>query len=81
MVLKSLQAQKLINWFNYLNINQLVHMATVNYVLSSFEGNIYPGYPTGLKLYLQATKYIDKETKKLDISITKPNTLYITFSF
>ena len=33
----------------------------VNYVLGSFEGNINPGYPTGIKIYLQATK--DKDTE------------------
>ena len=48
-------------------------MAALNYVLIPSEGNINPGYPTGIKLYLQATKEIDKETDKLDISfyITK----------
>ena len=45
-------------------------MAAVNYVLSPFEGNINTGYPTGLKIYLQATKYIDKETDKLDVSVS-----------
>ena len=57
-----LQAQALINWFNHLNINQPVHMAAVNDVFIPFEGNINPGYPTGIKLYPQATNEIDKET-------------------
>ena len=60
MVLTSLQAQTLINWFNHININKSVHMAAVNYVFIPFEGNINPGDPTGLKLYLQVTKEIDK---------------------
>ena len=42
----------------------------VNYVLSSFEGNINPGYPQGLKLYLQETREIDKESDKLNISVS-----------
>ena len=41
----------------------------VNYVISPFEDNINPGYPKGLKLYLQETKDIDKEADKLDISV------------
>ena len=43
-------------------------MADVNYVLSPFEGNINPGYPTGIKIYLHAKNDIYKETDKLDIS-------------
>ena len=35
-----------------------------------FEGNINSGYPTGLKLYLQETREIYKETYKLDISVS-----------
>ena len=31
-----------------------------NYVLSPFKGNINPGYPQGIKIYLQATKEIYK---------------------
>ena len=67
-----LQAQALINWFNHLNINQPVHMAAVNDVFIPFEGNINPGYPTGIKLYLQLKKDIYKETDKLDISVKNP---------
>ena len=48
-------------------------MAAVKYALSPFERNINPGYPTGIKLYPQATKEIDKETCKLDISISNSN--------
>ena len=44
-------------------------MAVVNYLLSPFEGNINTEYPTGLKIYLQATKEIDKETEKIYISV------------
>ena len=42
----------------------------VNYVLSLFQGNINPGYPTGIKLYLRSTKEIYKETDKLDTSVS-----------
>ena len=41
----------------------------VNYVLIPFKGNINPGYPHWLKLYLKK-KEIDKEAEKLDISVT-----------
>ena len=44
-------------------------MVAVNYEFSPFEGNIYPGYPTGLKVYLQSTKDIYKETNRLYISV------------
>ena len=42
-------------------------MKDMNDEISPFEGNLNHGYPMGLKLYLQATKDIDKETDKLDI--------------
>ena len=42
----------------------------INNVLRPFEGKIHPGYPTGLKLYLQATKGIYKEAHKLDIPVS-----------
>ena len=45
-------------------------MAYVNYLLSPFEGNINPVDPKGIKIYLQATEYINKETDKLDISVS-----------
>ena len=62
-----IQAQIIINQFNNLSTNQQVHMAApvVNYFISSFEGNINPGYPQGIKLYLQETKYMDKEANKV----------------
>ena len=69
MVLTSLQEQTLINWLNHIDINQPVQMESVNFLFRTFEGNIDPGYPTDLKLYLQATKEIDTETDKLDISV------------
>ena len=57
MVLEIREEQLLINKFNNTNINQQVHMADpINYMLSPFEGNINSGYPTDLKLYIQATK-------------------------
>ena len=70
MVLMSLQAKTLINRFNHLNINQPVNMADVDYLLIPFEGNINHGYSTGIKIYLQATKDIDKETDSLYISVS-----------
>ena len=39
----------------------------LNCVLIPFEGNKNPGYPQRPKIYLQATKDIDKESGKLDI--------------
>ena len=42
-------------------------MAAVNYVLIQFEGITNHGDPTGLKLFIRATKEIHKETDKLDI--------------
>ena len=42
----------------------------VNYVLSPFEGKIHPGYPQGIKHYIQAAKEIYKEYEKLDISVS-----------
>ena len=52
---------------------------TVNYLLSPFKGNTNTGYPQGLKLYLWATKEIDKEAEKLDISVS--NAKYIIDHF
>ena len=47
----------------------------VNYVISPFEGNINPGDPKGIKLYLKATNQIDKESEKLDISVSNTKDL------
>ena len=69
MVLIILQAQRLIHSFNHININQPVHMTAANNVLIPLEGNINPWNPTGIKLYYQETKNIDKETDKLDNSV------------
>ena len=70
MVLTRRKSQILINKFHNLSINQQVQMAApVKYVLRSFEGNINPGYPQGIKLYLQATHDIDKEADKFNISV------------
>ena len=68
MVLTIVQAQTLLNCFNHLK-KQLVQMADANDVISPFERNTNPGYPMGLKLYLQENKEIDKETEKLDILV------------
>ena len=71
MVLMIRKSQILINQFNSLSTNKQVYMVDpfVHYVLIPFEGNINPGYPHGLKFYLLATKGIDKEAEKLDISV------------
>ena len=79
MVLTSLQAQPLINWFNRLNMNQPVQMTYVNYLLIPNIGNINPGYPTGVKLYPWGTKYIDKETDKLYTSVSNPKEIVDQF--
>ena len=42
----------------------------INYFIGPFEAIINPGYPTGLKLYRQAKKEMDKETDKLYISVS-----------
>ena len=44
--------------------------APIKYLLRPFEGNIIHGYPTGIKVYIQAKKQIDKEPDKLDISVS-----------
>ena len=51
----------------------------MNYVLSPFEGKINPGYPHGLKLYLKSTKEIDKESDKLDISVSNAKDIIYCF--
>ena len=45
-------------------------MTAVNDVLRLFYWIINPGDSTGIKNYLQATKERDKETDKLDISVS-----------
>ena len=57
MAMTRSQTQILINLFSSIYINQQVQMAApvVNFVLSTFEGNINLGYPQGIKLYLQET--------------------------
>ena len=44
-------------------------MATphMKYALSSFEGEINPGKPQGLELYINTIKDTEKESDKLDI--------------
>ena len=71
MVLTRRQAQIIISKSNNISINQQVHMdiTVVNYVLSPFEGNINTGDKHAIEIYLQNTKYIDKKSGKLDISI------------
>ena len=75
------QAQILINHFNSLFINQQVQMVAlvVNNVIRPFDGNINPVYSHGIKLYLQATKQIYKETDGLYISVS--NSKYIIDHF
>ena len=67
MVLMRLKSQTLINRFKHINTNQPVHTEALNDVIGQFEGNINTEDPTGIKLYRQATKEIDKGTDKLDI--------------
>ena len=42
----------------------------LNYAIFPYEGNINTGDTLGLKLYLQAKNEIDKESAKLDISVS-----------
>ena len=58
MVETKSQSQIIINQFRNLSINQQVWMAdtVVNYVIIRFEVNKNPGYPQGIKLYIQTTK-------------------------
>ena len=62
MVTTIIQAQILIKKLKKTSINKKVQMAdtVVNYVIIQFEGNIDTGDSQGLKIYLQATKKIDK---------------------
>ena len=71
----------LINKFSNLSINQQVHMGApvVKYFFCPFEGNKNTGYPQGLKLYLQATKYIYKESGNLDISVSNAKDILDNF--
>ena len=62
-----------------MKINQPVHVVDVNYVVSPLKMNINHGHSKGLKIYLQATKEIDKQTDKLDISVS--NSKGITYDF
>ena len=52
-----------------MDTNQLFHMVDISYVLCPFEGNINSRYPTGIKIYIQLTKEIEKNDK-LDISFS-----------
>ena len=45
-------------------------MAALNDVLSPFERNIRTGDPTWINIYPQETKETDKETDKIDISVS-----------
>ena len=48
-----------------------MYAPVVNDMIRPFEGNINPVGPLGIKLYLQATAQIDKESDKLDVSVKK----------
>ena len=62
--------QNLAAQFKRLNINKQVHnTAAVNCVLRPLEGNIHTRDSYGVKLYLIATRYIEKETDKLYITV------------
>ena len=71
MVVARSQSQILINQFRNLYINQQVQITApvVKYVFNPYEWNINPGDPQGIKLYLQATKEIEKESHKLDVKV------------
>ena len=71
-MMKIRQAQILINQFRNLYINQQVQMEAPvgKYFIIPSKGNITPGDPQGLKLYIQATKEIYKEADKTDISVS-----------
>ena len=49
--------------------------ATVNYVLITFEGNRNTGDTQGINIYLEATKYIEKEYKILIFQLKTPKML------
>ena len=51
----------------------------VKYVIITFEDNINPGDLKGLKLYLQETKDIYKESDKLDISVSNKKDIHRSF--
>ena len=51
----------------------------MNYVLRPFEGNINPRVPQEQKIYLQATKDIEKLSHKLYLSVS--NTKDIIYHF
>ena len=72
MVLMRRQAQLLIAQFKNLNFNTKVlkMAAAVNYILCPFEGNINTRYPQRFRPYMKATKEIEKEADKLDISVS-----------
>ena len=80
MVLTRRQAHILINQIYNLSINQKLQMADpVNYVLSPFKGNTNPGYPQGLKIFLQTTKDTVNEDKKLNISVSNAKDILVNF--
>ena len=54
-------------------------MVSVYYVISLFERNRNPGDPTGIKLYLQSSKEIYKETDKIDISVSNAKEIVDNF--
>ena len=59
----------------YKLVQPYIHQSTISdggceLFACPFEGNINSGYPTGLKLNLQETREIYKETYKLDISVS-----------
>ena len=79
MVLKRRQLKELIAQLDNLNINPHIIEAQVNYVLKIFEAKINLRYPHGLKLYLKSTKEIDKESDKLDISVSNAKDIIYCF--
>ena len=81
MVLTIRQAQILIAQIHNLKPNKPVQMAAaqVKYVIRPFEGKTNLRYSQRLKLYIQATKEIDKEAEKLDILVSNAKDIIDNF--
>ena len=79
MPLEILQAKILINRFHHIDTNKPVQMAAMNDVFSPFEGKINPGDTMGIKLYLQVTREIEKQTDNIDISVSNTKDIIDNF--
>ena len=72
MVLKTRQAQSLMEKSNNLHVNTQVQIILdhVNSVLIQFEGKTNTGYPQGPQIYIQEKRYKENKYDKLDISVS-----------